>query len=200
MPVTLIQQILLSRLRGLKQNDSPAFTCATSQLSARDLFDNRDLTIPAEWNVRSNRPALKLDYIASAIDIGTLTICGFKQALLGSELWDGSIRRLTVSICSDPDGTVPAVWLGSQHGDNSNALKFYDMRIEHCPFSLECGFIEHVRFINGKIETKRKKMQPTMSLKLMILPRGTSSTICNLLPPRRQKPRFCMTREMAKIQ
>ncbi|HDU4830467.1 TPA: hypothetical protein RFU00_000333 [Klebsiella pneumoniae subsp. ozaenae] len=124
---------------------------------SKDLFDNRDLTIPAEWNVRSNRPALKLDYIASAIDIGTLTICGFKQALLGSELWDGSIRRLTVSICSDPDGTVPAVWLGSQHGDNSNALKFYDMRIEHCPFSLECGFIEHVRFINGKIETKRKK-------------------------------------------
>lgn len=124
---------------------------------SKDLFDNRDLTIPAEWNVRSNRPALKLDYIASAIDIGTLTICGFKQALLGSELWDGSIRRLTVSICSDPDGTVPAVWLGSQHGDNSNALKFYDMRIEHCPFSLECGFIEHVRFLNGKIETKRKK-------------------------------------------
>ncbi|MCW9236069.1 tail fiber/spike domain-containing protein, partial [Klebsiella variicola] len=95
---------------------------------SKDLFDNRDLTIPAEWNVRSNRPALKLDYIASAIDIGTLTICGFKQALLGSELWDGSIRRLTVSICSNPDGTVPAVWLGSQHGDNSNALKFYDMR------------------------------------------------------------------------
>jgi hypothetical protein len=31
------------------------------------------------------------------------------------------------------------------------------MRIEHCPFSLECGFIEHVRFLNGKIETKRKK-------------------------------------------
>jgi hypothetical protein len=123
---------------------------------SKDLFDNRDLTIPAEWNVRSNRPALKLDYIASAIDIGTLTICGFKQALLGSELWDGSIRRLTVSICSDPDGTVPAVWLGSQHGDNSNALK-HDMRIEHCPFSLECGFIEHVRFLNGKIETKRKK-------------------------------------------
>lgn len=124
---------------------------------SQDLIDNRDLTIPAEWNVRSNRPALKLDYIASAIDIGTLTICGFKQALLGSELWDGSIRRLTVSICSDPDGTVPAVWLGSQYGDNSNALKFYDMRIEHCPFSLECGFIEHVRFLSGKIETKRKK-------------------------------------------
>ncbi|HBZ7790745.1 TPA: hypothetical protein MM148_005548, partial [Klebsiella variicola subsp. variicola] len=39
---------------------------------SKDLFDNRDLTIPAEWNVRSNRPALKLDYIASAIDIGTL--------------------------------------------------------------------------------------------------------------------------------
>ncbi|MDV0729788.1 hypothetical protein, partial [Klebsiella quasipneumoniae] len=112
---------------------------------SKDLFDNRDLTIPAEWNVRSNRPALKLDYIASAIDIGTLTICGFKQALVGSELWDGSIRRLAVSICSDADGTVPAVYLGSVHGDNTNALKIHDMRIEHCPFSLECGFIEHVR-------------------------------------------------------
>ncbi|EML7266498.1 hypothetical protein R7V50_005177 [Raoultella ornithinolytica] len=124
---------------------------------SQDLIDNRDLTIPAEWNVRSNRMALKLDYIASAIDIGTLTICGFKQALFGSELWDGSIRRLAVSICSDPDGMVPAVYLGSVHGDNTNALKIHDMRIEHCPFSLECGFIEHVRFLNGKIETKRKK-------------------------------------------
>lgn len=148
-PVITIAGTLAKRLSGIYMRNVA--------IVSKDLFDNRDVTIPAEWNVRSNRKALKLDYIASAIDIGTLTICGFKQALLGSELWDGSIRRLTVSICSDPDGTVPAVWLGSQHGDNSNALKFYDMRIEHCPFSLECEFIEHVRFINGKIETKRKK-------------------------------------------
>lgn len=122
-----------------------------------DLINGRDLTIDAELNPRSSRRALQLEYIASKTNIQGLTIFGFKSALYGHEVWDGSIRDLAIGICSDPDGIVPAVYLGSYSTDNTNNLTVDTFRIEHCPYSLECGFIEHVRFVNGKIETKRKK-------------------------------------------
>lgn len=120
-----------------------------------DLIDNRDLSTNAEWQVRSLRTALKLDFIASKVNINNLTVCGFKRAHYFNEVWDGVIENSAVSICSDADGSVPAIFLGSDDTDNTNNLTYKDVRIEHCPFSLEIGAVNHVRFIGCKIETKR---------------------------------------------
>ena len=148
-PVITISGTVSKRLSGIYMRNVA--------IISEEIFNNRDLSIPFEYNVRSSRTALKLDYIASAIDVKGLTICGYNRAIYASEIWDGSIRDLAVAGCSDIDGTMPAIFIGSDHSDNSNALTIERFRIEHCPFSLECGFIEHVRFINGKIETKRQK-------------------------------------------
>lgn len=121
-----------------------------------DLIDNRDLTTNAEWQVRSSRTGLRLDYIASKVKISNLTVCGFKKAHYFNEVWDGTIRDSAISICSDSDGTVPAIFLGSESADNTNNLTYDNVRIEHCPYSVYIGAVNHVRFVACKVETKRK--------------------------------------------
>ena len=129
--------------------------CFISVVSV-DLIENRDLTIKPELNKRSTRTGVFIEYVASKTNIQGLGVFGFKKCLYGNEVWDGSIRDLAISIGSDEDGTVPAVFFGSYGSDNTNNLTIDTFRIEHCPFSLEVGFVDHVRFVNGKIETYRK--------------------------------------------
>lgn len=129
--------------------------CYVSVVSV-DLIENRNLTIKPELNQRSTRTAVFLEYIASKTNIQGLGIFGFKKCLYGNEVWDGSVRDLAISIGSDENGTEPAVFFGSYGSDNSNNLTIDTFRIEHCPYSLEVGFVDHVRFVNGKIETYRK--------------------------------------------
>lgn len=146
-PTLTVRGTAASRLSGVYIRDVT--------FCSEDLYNNRDLTINAEWNVRASRTAVQLEYIASAVKIESLSIFGYKQALRLNEVWDGTIDKLAIGICSDANGTVPAIWIGSEGADNSNNLTINAFRVEHCPFSLECGFIEHVRFNSGKIETKR---------------------------------------------
>lgn len=120
-----------------------------------DLIDHRDLSINPEWQVRSSRVALKLEYITSKVNVYNVTIFGFVRAHYFNEVWDGSVRESAIGICSDINGSVPAVYLGSDNTDNTNNLTYIDTRIEHCPWSLELGAVNHVRFIGCKIETKR---------------------------------------------
>lgn len=129
--------------------------CYVSLVSV-DLIENRNLTIRAELNQRSTRPGILIEYVASKTNIQGLGIFGFKKCLYCNEVWDGSIRDLAINIGSDEDGTVPAVYFGSYGSDNTNNLTIDTFRIEHCPYSLEVDFVDHVRFVNGKIETYRK--------------------------------------------
>lgn len=129
--------------------------CFISLVSV-DLIENRNLTIRAELNQRSTRPGILIEYVASKTNIQGLGIFGFKKCLYCNEVWDGSIRDLAINIGSDEDGTVPAVYFGSYGSDNTNNLTIDTFRIEHCPYSLEVDFVDHVRFVNGKIETYRK--------------------------------------------
>ena len=129
--------------------------CFISLVSV-DLIENRNLAIKPELNQRSTRPGILIEYVASKTNIQGLGVFGFKKCLYCNEVWDGSIRDLAISIGSDEDGTVPAVFFGSYGSDNTNNLVIDTFRIEHCPFSLEVGFVDHVRFVNGKIETYRK--------------------------------------------
>lgn len=123
---------------------------------SEDLVNNRDLTINPEWQTRSSRIAIRLDYIASKINIDNVGIFGFKRQHFFNEVWDGTVSNCALSIGSDPDGSVPALWIGSLSTDNSNNLTYEGCRIEHCPFSIELGAVNHVRFIGVKVETKRK--------------------------------------------
>lgn len=147
-PVLKVSGTPSKRLAGVDINDIA--------IISGDLIDNRDLTINPEWQVRSSRSGLRLDYIASKVSINNLTVCGFKKAHYLNEVWDGVIKNSAVSICSDSDGVVPAIFLGSDDSDNTNNLTYDNVRIEHSPYSVSIGAVNHIRFIACKVETKRK--------------------------------------------
>ncbi|MCW9234181.1 tail fiber/spike domain-containing protein [Klebsiella variicola] len=147
-PVLWIYGTTSSRLSGVDIIDLA--------IISGDLIDNRDLTINPEWQVRSTRIGLRLDYIASKVNISNVSVFGFEREHYFNEVWDGEIANSAIGIGSNSDGTVPAIWLGSLSTDNTNNLTYYNCRIEHCPWSLQLSAVNHVRFIGCKFETKRK--------------------------------------------
>lgn len=147
-PVLWIYGTTSSRLSGVDIIDLA--------IISGDLIDNRDLTINPEWQVRSTRIGLRLDYIASKVNISNVSVFGFERDHYFNEVWDGEIANSAIGIGSNSDGSVPAIWLGSLSTDNTNNLTYYNCRIEHCPWSLHLGAVNHVRFIACKFETKRK--------------------------------------------
>lgn len=119
----------------------------------KDFFDGGDISTFAS---RTSRTALSLKFIGGQIDVQNIFAIGFKQAFILDEVWDGSLSGLRALYCGDPDGLVPAVWIGSTASDNSNNLKIYGLHMEFCPYGLYVGICRNVQFYGMKHESARK--------------------------------------------
>ncbi|HGY5200056.1 TPA: hypothetical protein ACNV6G_004999 [Raoultella ornithinolytica] len=105
---------------------------------------------------RSARTCYDFNFSGTQIHLDRLYAGGFKRGIINNELWDGYIGEVRLLYCSDPNGSVPAAFIGTTDGDNSNNLQIDHLHIEFSPYSLELGFCEHVTFNVVKCESWRK--------------------------------------------
>ena len=104
---------------------------------------------------RSKRTCYDFNFAGAQIHLNRLYAGGFKQGFIANELWDGYIGEIRILYCSDPIGSVPAVFFGSKNNDNTNNLQIDHLHVEFSPWSLELGFCEHVTFNVVKCESYR---------------------------------------------
>ncbi|HGW2956404.1 TPA: hypothetical protein ACNP37_005148, partial [Raoultella ornithinolytica] len=95
---------------------------------------------------RSARTCYDFNFSGTQIHLDRLYAGGFKRGIINNELWDGYLGEVRLLYCSDPNGSVPAAFIGTIDGDNSNNLQIDHLHIEFSPYSLELGFCEHVTF------------------------------------------------------
>lgn len=107
------------------------------------------------FSTRTGRLALDLNYVGGQVEIENVFVVGFTQGLSLNEAWDGSLTRCRVIGCGSPDGVTPAVWMGSKRTDNTNAMKFWGLHVEHCPFMMQLDFVRHTEFYGCKFESLR---------------------------------------------
>ena len=105
---------------------------------------------------RSARTCYDFNFSGTQIHLDRLYAGGFKRGIINNELWDGYLGEVRLLYCSDPNGSVPAAFIGTIDGDNSNNLQIDHLHIEFSPYSLELGFCEHVTFNVVKCESWRK--------------------------------------------
>lgn len=106
-------------------------------------------------DAREDRICFRIRHVGTKVNIKGLYAGGYSQGYYFSELWDGVIEQCRALYCSNPQGTKPAFFIGSQESDNSNALDVHRLHIEFSPYAFEVGFCEHVNFTNGKVEAYR---------------------------------------------
>ncbi|EQC1582978.1 hypothetical protein ACY2PL_005308 [Klebsiella oxytoca] len=106
-------------------------------------------------NNRSARTCYDFNFAGTQIHLNRLYAGGFKRGFIANELWDGFIGEIRIMYCSDPTGSIPAVFIGSMNKDNTNNLQIDHLHIEFSPWSLELGFCEHVTFNVVKCESYR---------------------------------------------
>jgi hypothetical protein len=104
---------------------------------------------------RSIRTCYDFNFAGTQVHLNRLYAGGFKRGLIANELWDGFIGEIRILYCSDPIGSVPAVFFGSKNNDNTNNLQIDHLHVEFSPWSLELGFCEHVTFNVVKCESYR---------------------------------------------
>jgi hypothetical protein len=108
------------------------------------------------WNTNTNavnRVCLDIEYTAREFHIENVNICGFlQQGVYFNAAYDGDVKGLSVTYCGT-DNTYAAVHLTSPSGDTSNAVKFFNLHIEFCPYMLRLGYVRHIHFIGCKFET-----------------------------------------------
>ena len=101
---------------------------------------------------RTNRLGLSLNYIGGQVDVKDIFIIGFDSGVRFNEVWDGVIKGMRLLYCV-VDATYPAVWVGSQGTDNTNALTFDRLHVEHSPYMLYVETVRHTLFHGCKFET-----------------------------------------------
>ncbi|MGE1320306.1 hypothetical protein ACMFDP_00245 [Klebsiella pneumoniae] len=106
-------------------------------------------------DAREDRICFRIRHVGTKVNIKGLYAGGYSQGYYFSEIWDGVIDQCRALYCSNPQGTKPAFFIGSQESDNSNALDVRRLHIEFSPYAFEVGFCEHVNFTNGKVEAYR---------------------------------------------
>lgn len=106
-------------------------------------------------DAREDRICFRIRHVGTKVNIKGLYAGGYSQGYYFSEIWDGVIDQCRALYCSNPQGTKPAFFIGSQESDNSNALDVHRLHIEFSPYAFEVGFCEHVNFTNGKVEAYR---------------------------------------------
>jgi hypothetical protein len=108
------------------------------------------------WNTNSNsvnRICLDIEYTAREIHIENINICGFlQQGVYMSDVYDGDVKGLSICYCGT-DNTYAGLHITGTTGDTSNALKFFNLHIEFCPYMLRLGNVRHIHFIGCKFET-----------------------------------------------
>ncbi len=107
-------------------------------------------------DARDNRICFRFRHIGTRIKVGGLYAGGFVQGYYLSEPWDGVKEECRALYCSNPKGTIPAYFIGSQESDNANAMEIRRLHIEFSPYALEIGFCEHVNIVDSKIEAYRE--------------------------------------------
>lgn len=120
----------------------------------KDFFDNGNISVFAQ---RTRRVCLTLQKIGGQVDIRNIFCIGFQQAYRFDEVWDGSVYGMRALYCGAPDGSVPAMWMGSTFTDNTNALRVYGLHLEFCPYSLYVGLVRNVNFYGPKFESQRQE-------------------------------------------
>lgn len=105
---------------------------------------------------RTQRTGLTFQRIGGQVDIQNTFVIGLQQAYRMDELWDGSGHGMRALYCGAPDGSVPAVWIGSTFNDNSNNMKFYGMHLEFCPYGIYVGLVREVHWYGFKHESQRQ--------------------------------------------
>ncbi|HHL1435453.1 TPA: hypothetical protein ACQ3B3_000369 [Klebsiella pneumoniae] len=105
---------------------------------------------------RTNRKGLDLKYIGGKIKVDEIFIIGISEALHVDRLQDGKLSGVSMLYCSNADGTVPAAWISTSDGTNTNYMHFEDMHVEFSPFMLFLGYSRHNKFNHCKFESQRK--------------------------------------------
>lgn len=121
-------------------------------LIGKDFFERADISTFAR---RTDRQAFSVKNTGGQVDVCNTFAIGFTQAYKYDELWDGIAQGVRALYCGAPDGSVPAVWMGSTSTDNTNNMKFIGMHLEFCPFSLLVGVCRNVHFYGFKHESAR---------------------------------------------
>ncbi|MCS4348060.1 phage tail fiber protein [Klebsiella pneumoniae] len=122
-------------------------------------------------DARDNRICFRIRHVGTRIKVSGLCAGGILQGYNLSEPWDGVQEECRALYCSNPKGTVPAYFIGSQETDNANAMEIRRLHIEFSPYAMEIGFCEHVNIVDSKIEAYREanaqhplvKIQPQCS-------------------------------------
>lgn len=107
-------------------------------------------------DARDNRICFRIRHVGTRIKVSGLYAGGILQGYNLSEPWDGVQEECRALYCSNPKGTVPAYFIGSQETDNANAMEIRRLHIEFSPYAMEIGFCEHVNIVDSKIEAYRE--------------------------------------------
>lgn len=119
----------------------------------KDFFDRNDITTFAK---RTDRQALFVKNTGGQVDLKNIFTIGFTQAFNYDEMWDGSAYGLRALYSGSPDGSIPAIWMGSTSTDNTNNMKFYGLHTEFCPYGIYVGLCRNVHFYGLKHESARQ--------------------------------------------
>lgn len=123
-----------SRLTGLQLKNI--------QVVSKDWFNS---------STKTNRQPWSLNYVGGHISIHDVFTVGFAKDAHFNEVWDGNIIGWRQLYCGT-DATYPALNITSDAADNSNALHFFGLHIEHSQYLLNVGTTIHVYFHSPKLE------------------------------------------------
>ena len=123
-----------SRLTGLQLKNI--------QVVSKDWFNS---------STKTNRQPWSLNYVGGHISIHDVLTVGFAKDAHFNEVWDGNVIGWRQLYCGT-DATYPALNITSDAADNSNALHFFGLHIEHSQYLLNVGTTIHVYFHSPKLE------------------------------------------------
>ena len=123
-----------SRLTGLQLKNI--------QVVSKDWFNS---------STKTNRQPWSLNYVGGHVSIHDVFTIGFAKDAHFNEVWDGNVVGWRQLYCGT-DGTFPSLNVTSDAADNSNALHFFGLHIEHSQYLLNVGTTNHVYFHSPKLE------------------------------------------------
>jgi len=140
-------------------NDNEQSDCITIQRDSGRLtgLQLSDISVISndfysKGKTKTKRRPWNLSKIGGQVDIKNIFTAGFALSAVFDEVWDGSVYGWRMLYCGS-DNESPALWLGSTGHDNTNALHFWGLHIEHSPYMLHCDFVRHVQIHASKFET-----------------------------------------------
>jgi hypothetical protein len=142
---------------------------SSSRITGLELFNFTVASLNYESTAtQTDRSPLLIEYAGGITRIENVYVLGFAQGVIFNELWDGEVNMDIMY--TGTDGVHPAMWAGSYSTDNTNAILFRKLHIEHCSWCYALDYCELVSFIAEKIETGNA---PTTNY-----PAITVSTLC----------------------